>query len=149
MSGVAHDLNNPLGGISGYTQLLLEEETDPEKLGGLHRIMDEVQRCNRIVGDLLSFSRRHPVERSRGGRGGGRCARTLELRDRHLQGSGIRVQLEIAPGAPELRGDAHQLQQVFLNILINAEHALRQGGRRACGCCRAPPPSEHPATAWW
>ncbi|HEU4752249.1 MAG TPA: response regulator, partial [Armatimonadota bacterium] len=62
VSGVAHDLNNPLGGISGYTQLLLEEESDPRKLEALRQIMSEVQRCNRIVGELLSFSRRRPVE---------------------------------------------------------------------------------------
>jgi signal transduction histidine kinase len=127
VSGVAHDLNNPLGGISGYTQLLIEEESDPQKLDGLRRIMNEVQRCNRIVGDLLSFSRRRSAQRTDVDVGAV-LQSTLDLRSRHLQGSGIRVRLEVEPDLPRLHGDPHQLQQVFLNILINAEQALRHGG---------------------
>jgi signal transduction histidine kinase len=128
VSGVAHDLNNPLGGIFGYAQLLREQETDPEKLVALERIVTEVQRCNRIVDSLLSFARRHAPER---------CSvdvgqvleRTLELRHPHLRAIGAALQLCVAPDLPRVLADPHQLQQVFVNIVVNAEQALREDGR--------------------
>jgi signal transduction histidine kinase len=129
VSGVAHDLNNPLGGISGYTQLLLEEESDPRKLEALQQIMGEVQRCNRIVGELLSFSRRRPVEQADFDVNDV-LQRTMRLRERQIQSSGLRSRVDLDEGLPQLRGDPHQLQQVFLNILVNGEQALRQGGER-------------------
>jgi signal transduction histidine kinase len=129
VSGVAHDLNNPLGGISGYTQLLLEEETDPRKLDALSQVMGEVQRCNRIVGELLSFSRRRPVEQTDFDVAEV-LQRTMRLRERQIQSSGLRCRIDVDEELPHLRGDPHQLQQVFLNILVNGEHALRQGGER-------------------
>ncbi|MEX2572036.1 MAG: response regulator [Gemmatimonadota bacterium] len=128
VSGVAHDLNNPLGGISGYAQLLLEEETDPERLIALERIVSEVHRCNRIVADLLSFGRRHTPERLRVDVGDVLQA-MLQLRDRHLQANGVLPHLCVEPGLPAVVADPHQLQQVFVNILMNAEYALRAGGR--------------------
>ena len=127
VSGVAHDLKNPLGGISGYAQLLLEEEHDPLKVDSLRRIMEEVLRCDRIVGDLLSFARRHPPERAH--IDVGRVLRdTLDLRERQLHSWGLRTQVDISPSLPTVFGDPHQLQQVFLNIVINAEQALRDSG---------------------
>lgn len=127
VSGVAHDLNNPLGGIYGYAQLLLEQESDPERLVAIERILSEVQRCNRIVADLLSFAgrhapARHPVDIP------DLLAQTLELRDRHLQAKGLERELAVDEGIPDVVADPHQLQRVFLNILINAEHALRDSG---------------------
>jgi signal transduction histidine kinase len=127
VSGVAHDLNNPLAGISGYTQLLLEDEREPEKVTALQRVLSEVRRCNRIVSDLLSFARRQPAERMEV-----EVARvlqgTVELRERHLASAGIRTHVQIPPALPLVWGDRHQLQQVFLNVLLNAEQALRAGG---------------------
>jgi signal transduction histidine kinase len=149
VSGVAHDLNNPLGGISGYAQLMLEEETDPQKLEALRQIMSEVQRCNRIVGELLSFSRRRPVEHVEMDVGEV-LERTMRLRERQIQTSGLRSRVEVDEGLPHLRGDPHQLQQVFLNILVNGEHALRQGGHTLeVGAHRAPPASrDEPGREW-
>jgi signal transduction histidine kinase len=149
VSGVAHDLKNPLGGISGYAQLLLEEEDDPTKVDSLRRILDEVQRCDRIVGDLLSFARRNPSERSEVDVA--RVLRdTVELRERQLQSTGLRTRVEIQPGLPRIRGDAHQLQQVFLNILINAEHALRDGGETLqVTAAIAPPSTRRPGDSQW
>lgn len=127
VSGVAHDLKNPLGGISGYAQLLLEEEEDPMKADSLQRIVQEVQRCDRIVGDLLSFARRHPPERTEIDVGEV-LVNTIALRERQLQSWGLRTRVDIANTLPLVHGDPHQLQQVFLNIMINAEQALRDGG---------------------
>lgn len=140
VSGVAHDLKNPLGGISGYTQLLLEEEADSEKVDALHRILYEVQRCNRIVGDLLSFARRQPTERADLDVGT-LLRQTVALREGQLQGSTFRSRLEIDPGMPPHWGDPYQLQQVFLNIMINAEQALRHGGEVLKITAGAAPPS--------
>lgn len=127
VSGVAHDLANPLTGISGFAQLLLQDETNPRNRTDLQRILDEVDRCRRIVGGLLSFARRNPPEhveveiehvlRS-----------TFELRERHLHDSDIDASLRVDSCVPPITGDPHQLQQAFLNILLNAEQALRHAG---------------------
>jgi signal transduction histidine kinase len=127
VSGVAHDLNNPLGGIHGWAQLLLEQETDVEKLVALDAIISEVKRCNRIVADLLSFVRRQSPERLEVDVAE-ILTRTLELRDRHLQSVGVVPRLALEPALPVVIGDAQQLQQVFVNLLVNAEHALRDAG---------------------
>ncbi len=127
VSGVAHDLNNPLGGISGYAQLMLEVETDEEKRSALERILIDVKRCNRIVADLLSFARRHAPERSAVDLGEV-LTRTVGMRERHLLFAGVTPVVSLDPDLPYLVGDEHQLQQVFVNIVINAEHALRGSG---------------------
>ncbi len=126
-SGVAHDLNNPLASISGYAQLLLRGEPEPERAEDLQRILREVERCRGIVKSLLGFARRseperHPVDLAAALR------EILELRDRELRASGVRLALRAPRTVPPLLADASQLQQVFLNIVLNAEHALRQRG---------------------
>ncbi len=129
VSGVAHDLNNPLAGISGYAQLLLIDEENPSRSEDLQRIINEVQRCRCIVADLLSFARRQPTEHSRV------SMRTiidkaLDLHQRHLGDTDFELDLKIPTLLPGVVGDAHQLQQVFLNILLNAQQALTNGGRQ-------------------
>lgn len=149
VSGVAHDLNNPLAGISGYAQLLLEEERNPEKEAALERILAEVQRCRRIVADLLSFARRHPAERGIVDIGSV-IHSTLVLRDRQLQTTGVRVEVQVEPALPLVHADEHQLQQVFLNILVNAEQALKDGGGQLQVVAGSAPPSSErdPDTCW-
>lgn len=127
VSGVAHDLNNPLSGISGFSQLLLEQEVDDEKRFLLQSIMADVSRCNRIVADLLSFARRHAPERKPVDLAE-IVERTFEMRERQLQGAGIDVEVRIDDDLSPILADGHQLQQVFLNLLLNAEHAVRAGG---------------------
>jgi two-component system, NtrC family, sensor kinase len=127
VSGVAHDLNNPLGGISGFTQLLLEEEGEPEKRAMLRRILDEVDRCNRIVAELVDFARRQAAPRARVNLRE-LLASTVELRRPALEAGGIQLRVEITPDLPPVIGNEHQLQRVFVNVLVNAEHALRAHG---------------------
>lgn len=127
VSSVAHDLNNPLGGIMGHTQLLLHDEADPERTAPLLEILSEVQRCNQIIGDLLGFARRQPTERTSVDPRAV-LLDTIGLRERHLRSIGVRLTVELEESPPRIRGVAHQLQQVFLNILINAEQAMRDGG---------------------
>lgn len=127
VSSVAHDLANPLGGILGHAQLLLEGEPEGERGLLVREILDSVERCNRIVGDLLAFARRRPAE-SETLDPARVLAETVALRERHLRAVGIRFETRMEAGGPAVIGVAHQLQQVFLNILINAEQALRGGG---------------------
>lgn len=149
VGGVAHDLNNPLGGIAASTQLLLQEEHDPQRVATLELILSEVQRCNRIVSDLLSFTRRRPPERAEV-TVANVLKSTLNLRLRPLQSMGIAVHVEVDPTLPPVMGGEHQLQQVFLNILINAEHALRLGGSAIRVRARVAPPStwRDPSVDW-
>jgi signal transduction histidine kinase len=128
-SGVAHDLNNPLAVISAHAQILLRRAGDEGTQGQLREILEAVERCRRISGDLLGFARRHPVERHPGDvaevvRG------TMAMRKRDLEMARIRCSVTVAPGLPRVVIDPHQLRQVFLNIVLNAEHALRSGGSR-------------------
>ncbi|HEU0054020.1 MAG TPA: response regulator [Longimicrobium sp.] len=125
-SGVAHDLNNPLAVISAHAQLLLRR-AEGETAGQLREILDAVERCRRIAGDLLGFARRHPPEREP--TDVARVARaTLALRQKDLDAARITLRLHAPPSLPAVLGDAHQLQQVFLNIVVNAEQALRERG---------------------
>jgi signal transduction histidine kinase len=139
--GVAHDLGNPLAVIAAHAQLLLRKEADDAAAAQLREILDAVERCRRITGDLLGFVRRRP--RQRAVVDAGEVLRTtFEMRERPLTVAGIRASLEIAEGLPAVFGDAHQLQQVFLNLLVNAEHALRESGRTLRAWASAPPGTE-------
>ncbi|HEX2191346.1 MAG TPA: response regulator, partial [Longimicrobiaceae bacterium] len=126
-SGVAHDLNNPLASISGYAQLLLRGEADAERAEDLQHILREVERCRGIVKSLLGLARRSAPER-RPVDLAAALREILELREREMRASGVRHALAIPRVLPRLLADENQLQQVFLNIVLNAEHALKQSG---------------------
>ena len=128
-SGVAHDLNNPLAVISAHAQILLRRSPDEATTSQYREILDAVERCRRIAGDLLGFARRHPTERVPFDVGEVVRA-TVELRRRDLELHGVRTSLSIDDGIPRVIGDRHQLQQVFLNVVVNAEQALRDRGKR-------------------
>jgi signal transduction histidine kinase len=126
--GVAHDLNNPLAVIGAHAQILQKRLGDGEHAEALREILAAVERCGRIAGDLLGFARRQPLARGPVDAGGVLRA-TLGMREARLVGSGVGILLDVAADLPPVIGDAHQLQQVFLNVLVNAEQALAEGGR--------------------
>jgi two-component system NtrC family sensor kinase len=128
ISGVAHELNNPLTAILGYSQLLSSSgEVGPQALGYTEKLYKQAMRTHRIVQNLLSFARQHKPERVPV-RMNSILEDTLALRDYDLRMSHIRVHLELANDFPEIPADPHQLQQVFLNLINNAVDAILEKG---------------------
>jgi signal transduction histidine kinase len=125
---VAHDLNNPLAVISAHAQLLQRRATDAQMADQLREIVDAVDRCTHIVGDMLNFARRHPAERYPVDVGGV-VTTTLGMREKKLRTTGVELQVQVPDDLPAVSGDRHQLQQVFLNVVVNAEQALAESGR--------------------
>jgi PAS domain S-box-containing protein len=129
VSGVAHEVNNPLTAIMGFSDLLME---NPEVPGSARKdlqvILEEAQRTKEIVQNLLSFARQRPPQRQ-ALQINDILRKTIALRAYDFSSHGVEVVEKFDERVPELIGDSHQLQQVFLNILNNAYDAVRAAGR--------------------
>jgi two-component system NtrC family sensor kinase len=129
VSGVAHEVNNPLTAILGFADLLVQSREVPESARkDLRVILQEAQRTKQIVQNLLSFARQVPPQR-KPIQLNPILKRTMELRSYDLQSRGVSLSQELRDDLPLVNGDAHQLQQVFLNILNNAYDAVKDCGR--------------------
>ena len=130
VSGVAHEVNNPLTAVLGFTDLLLDNPEVPESAkNDLRVVLQEAQRTKQIVQNLLSFARQMPPERQ-AVQVNVVLRRTLALRSYDFANHGIQIIERLEDGVPAIMGDAHQLQQVFLNILNNAYDAVHETGRQ-------------------
>ncbi len=120
VSGVAHELNNPLTGVIGFSQLLMDKEVSDDIKEDLTTISHEAQRAARIVRNLLTFARKHPPLKQPS-QINSIIDDVLKLRAYEQNVNNIKVVRESAVDLPEVMADYHQMQQVFLNIVINAE----------------------------
>ena len=128
-SGIAHEVNTPLTGISSYTEILLESRSpeDPE-YGVLRKIQQQTRRASGIASSLLNFARQAEgdyqivdvAEMAR---------ETLSLFEGHVRGRRIELREEIDTDLPQVSGNRGRLQQVLMNLLINAVDAMPDGGR--------------------
>ena len=126
LAGVAHELNNPLTAILGVTELLREREgTDEPTKRQLELTHRQARRAARIVQNLLEFSRpASPLKKTLDVNG--LVERTLQLHEHSLRRNSIEVDFHPLAGLPGVIGDANQLIQVFLNLVTNAEQAIRE-----------------------
>jgi two-component system NtrC family sensor kinase len=139
VAGVAHELNNPLTSIIGYAQLLQEELTgagavrDPAALtADLRRIAEESERAARIVRNLLAFARRQTAARAPHDLAD-LFSRVLALRAYEFRLNGIVLETAFQPDLPTVVADGSQIQQALLNLVLNAEQAMRgRTVRRLC-----------------
>ena len=129
VSGVAHELNNPLTSIAGLSEFLLEQkELGKKDRGHLQVIQEQAERAGRIVRNLLTFARKGsgeqlPVDLN------DVIRRTLSLTSYDMKLNDITVTRELSGALPEVMGDRHGLQQVVLNLITNAAQAVAENPR--------------------
>ena len=135
-AGIAHELNNPLGGILGYAQFILEKFRKPDfgvnDFKACQRYLESIEReaarCKRIVENLLKFSRRpvaakpEPLDMVR------TIEETLSIVGHQLKLKNIKVIRDLKPNLVSVMGIVNQLQQVFTNLILNAQQAMPDGG---------------------
>jgi CheY-like chemotaxis protein len=123
VSGVAHELNNPLQSIVGFTELLIETERRQEVRADLDRVRSEAHRAAKIVRNLLAFVRRSAVERATTDLN--EIVRTtVALRSYELSASNVEVNEQYDARLPPILANREEIQQVLLNLILNAEHAM-------------------------
>jgi PAS domain S-box-containing protein len=128
-AGVAHEINNPLTGVIGFSHLMLSRDIPDDIKQDLQVIHSEAQRVAKIVENLLVFAHQRKT---------GReyvnineiINRVLELRSYEMRVNNIEVEAQLSPELPLTTADAGQLQQVFLNIVLNAEHFMTKAHNR-------------------
>jgi two-component system NtrC family sensor kinase len=130
VAGVAHELNNPLTSVSGYAQLLLRDKEIPdEPRQDIEQIHVQAERAAKIVQNLLIFAREHKPER-RLISVNEALRSALALQSYQLKVDNVGITLDLDPNLPPTTADNHQLQQVFLNLITNARHAMAEKGGR-------------------
>ena len=123
VGGVAHEINNPLMGILNYVEYAQDKATDPRSQEVLGNALHEIHRIKKIVSNMLVFIRPNDTQLET-------CSahevvtRTLTLLEVQLKNSAVQIQVDIASDLPPLRCDAGSVEQVLVNLLLNARDAL-------------------------
>jgi len=127
-AGVAHEINNPLSGILSNAEFLQEEIPDDseEQQEEIREIVDNSQRIKTIVQDLLNFSRQRDSKTYTTLDISSVITSSLNLTEHQIQLDRIKIIKEIGDALPPVRGSFNQIEQVFINLLSNARHALNQ-----------------------
>jgi PAS domain S-box-containing protein len=127
-AGIAHEINNPMGGILIYSSLLVEAlEGDDSRRQDLEKIVQEATRCKEIVKSLLEFSRQTEPKMEATDINKAIIDGLFFLENQALFHN-IEIMKNLAPGLPRVRGNASQLKQVFMNIIVNAAEAMHESG---------------------
>jgi PAS domain S-box-containing protein len=127
-AGVAHEINNPLGGILIYASMMLEETPkEDERRKDLQQIVEQTLRCKEIVKELLEFSRQAKdrqalIDLNR------TLNQALSILEHQAMFHNIQVVRDFDPDLPQLPGDSGQLSQVFINLIVNAADAMKEKG---------------------
>jgi PAS domain S-box-containing protein len=128
VSGVAHELNNPLQSILGFTELLIDAEEKPELRRDLEQVRSEAVRAGKIVRNLLAFVRRSSSERTIANVNE-IVKTTISLRSYEFGSANIRLVERYAGALPAVVVNPEEIQQVILNLILNAEQAMRAAHR--------------------
>jgi PAS domain S-box-containing protein len=129
VAGVAHELNNPLQAILGFTELMMQEQKDERALADLAHVKAQAERAATIVRNLLTFVRRSPVTREMIDLND-LVRRTVALRAYELRGAAIVVEERYACELPKLMVNRGEVQQIIVNLILNGEQAIRSASRR-------------------
>ena len=124
-AGTAHELNNPLTSVIGFAELLMEKDTPDYIRRDLAFIKSEAQRAITVTSNLLTFARKYAPEK-RLNQINEIIEDILQLRAYAHKSNGIDIERHLAPNLPEIMVDYFQMQQVFLNIIINAEYFMTE-----------------------
>jgi PAS domain S-box-containing protein len=128
-AGTAHELNNPLTSVIGFSQLLMEKDIPDDAREDIELIYNEAQRAANVTESLLTFGRKHaPMKQPN--QINNIIEDVLKLRDYAHKSNSIEVERHLASDLPEILVDYFQMQQVFLNIIINAEYFMTEARKR-------------------
>ena len=129
VGGAAHEINNPLTAILGYSELLADDPTIGEKTRSLaQKIREQARRTRTLVNNLLSFARQVPSEQRSLLDINTIVNTSAQFRRFDLRGKNIRIEVQTGAGIPEVRADMNQMLQVFSNIINNAVYAMQEAG---------------------
>ena len=126
-AGAAHEINNPLAVISGRAQMLLKNEKDDKRAKSLRLIVEQSRRASKILTDLMGFAR-PAMPKAEPTNVNLVIHHVFSMVENQFRLKNIDCVREFAQGLPKIRADKHQLEQVFLNMLLNAEHAMEKEG---------------------